>query len=727
MAADWPADDGDFAARLAEYADGSANERKLLFDYGPLIFPRLVTIACSDRPGLRAAGLDALGRLIKLVGLGRMLVRALCSEAGLNNPSLEVQKECALAIGRVMQACSSLPDEDRDNIGWIRVLPHLVRLCAQPETTVGAEQALLHLRSLLGPRSFHRRFTRALLAYHENLMERTINIGNTSLVDLERKGDDVAEGLGQDLVGPSLSWTLWHLVKEGPLDTSVDGLRALAAAIEPHPKSSRDILLTLLPMIESFDIEVSEAALTAAAAHFHHDTCFDIVSSHPMVSVITKRERSREGPRTTRKTTVVPGPSHPASAPQTTAQRSSASISTAQPASFAPASARVASPASAYLRKPSLDLSELESAHNSNPETASLPSRTALASSSSSSPSPSPAPASVFSNAGNSMMKMTAQLSTLKRKTSGRKRLGSAASSDDLRPQSAGRSRMSARSSPLSASSARSVSSENGRPPPTMGAPRHELALSARESLPATSDGIVKLLLDDSQWQDQVRVLNAIKSNQHTGVLPPNCRSDAAVIQAVIKLTSSLRSSLSKSSLLCLHFLISDNGRGFWREQSPALVDAIVGALIKRSIDASTFLAQEARSALDACVQSFPANKFCLSLLQHCHAHPNARARANAANALHSIVQTSPPSAYDAGRVVSCAKDKLLHDNSVEARAAAKGILMQLNETQNLDRKQQLHLERIGASPLARKQPTHAARLNIAMFRAPVASEENQV
>ncbi len=861
---EWPKDDFDFVQKLVKLADGNENEQKGLFDYGPLIFPRLVDIVCRGNASLRAGGLDALCRLIKVRRLGRTLVSALCSESGLCNSEFVVRRECAAGIGRVLQSCIGLAEEVRSEIGWIRVLPHLVRISEESRTAQAAEQALVQLRAVLGKRNFLRRLTRALLNYHKT-QQRDESSSNSSSVEYEHKTQD------PDVIGDSLeletnrytkkknqvSWTLWRLYcgELEFLENSVDALEVIATTIEANECSRFEIIQHMLPLLDCFDSEISDGALNALVAHFDVDTCWELVSSHPLANTILEKsgagrdsQVSKFGEESDRSHSPVLYPrkeqqqyiqsqqqqhqQQQQEPPKLKTQKSMPLLSEleSQNSWETPTlsstfdsidSSRQPKLTRSHSISGSFDSGMGENQHGSEASpwnsafTQSAPDYSPSMHSSTGLSSPRTTrdgSNNVFASAGNSMVKMNAQLSTLKRRTSGRRRQqigygsteeitgggggGTQYSKNDLvmaaaqgaynqnnnnsyhhhhnqyqehndhqhhqyqqqQYQHLGQPQQSPTTNSLPSNSPKGFTSKelkqnmmkSPRTPRQVGAiPRQYSApptsstrnefedsdeesetkksttsklgikkknravasASARHSqeeypsgpvdipsnkeLPNNIPGLVRVLTDESEWQMQLHALNAIKGNQHSAQLPYGCHTDPSLIKAVVKLTSSLRSNLSKNSLLCLHHLISNNGALFWKDQSAGLIDSIVKALVKKSTDSSAFLAQEARASIEAAVECFPPSKLCTAVLQHCNANPNANARAFAAQALVEIVRQHSSSAYDYNLVVQCAKNKLLHDNTVPSRAAAKVILTHLDEIGNLDKKQQTHLHRI--------------------------------
>jgi len=213
---------------------------------------------------------------------------------------------------------------------------------------------------------------------------------------------------------------------------------------------------------------------------------------------------------------------------------------------------------------------------------------------------------------------------------------------------------------------------------------------------------LLAALENDSDWAQQQEALVRIDN------------VTMEILLVVLRLTASLRSSLAKSSLSCLKRLIETSQSTVWKELSSSAIDNMVNSLLKKTIDSSAFLAQEANQALVACISKISPQKLCNSLLMNCHTNTNANIRAVAAEFLHKLVETHPMTTYDSDRVVQCATQKLLRDNTVQARAAAKQICIKLQVS--IKQPDQSLFDRIG------KKPVSISRKKLASTTTPLPS-----
>lgn len=126
--------------------------------------------------------------------------------------------------------------------------------------------------------------------------------------------------------------------------------------------------------------------------------------------------------------------------------------------------------------------------------------------------------------------------------------------------------------------------------------------------------------LKSDQWDVQFEALNSVRclAIHHSELIIKQLHS---IVLEVLQSVDSLRSSVSRNAIMCLHDLFFGLGRAMDPE-----VDTVVPALVKKAGDTSGFLCEEADRAITCMVQNVSESRV-LSALTGAASHRNASIR----------------------------------------------------------------------------------------------------
>ena len=117
------------------------------------------------------------------------------------------------------------------------------------------------------------------------------------------------------------------------------------------------------------------------------------------------------------------------------------------------------------------------------------------------------------------------------------------------------------------------------------------------------------ILIKDNSWNTQFESINAIRSviEYHKDIISDDCFS--TIINELLICLNSMRSGVSKISLICLGELLKK-----FHKRSYPFTESIVNILIKKSVTTSDFIQEEIKRCIMICVEELCPNRIISSL-----------------------------------------------------------------------------------------------------------------